>query len=265
MNLRFFRAAALLMAAGCASAGNETPASGDGTARRSIVPQDNSTTVWQLSPFALLMGGAFDGVVSVREVAWHGNMGVGASDELNGEFAVLNGRFYQFLAGGRAEQPAQSMPVPFAIMTRWSGGVPVQLASGQQFTAPDLPAVDAQLPTTDAFYALMLTGTWSQVRARTFKRQTPPYRPIDAAMQDTFTIQNVRGTMVGFREPQAVGSLSVPNYHLHFVSENGTRGGHVLGFTAGADVRLEYSLRPYFTLYIPPVAPANTTASAPSP
>jgi acetolactate decarboxylase len=249
-------AAALVMAAGCASATRQ-----QGT----VVPQNPSTTVWQLSPFYLLVNGHFDGVVTAREVAGHGNMGLSAADELAGEMAVVNGQFYQFGPGGAVVTPPPSLTLPFAEVTRWSGGVPLQLASGQTFDGSSLPDVDARLPTTDAFYALVLTGTWSVVQARTFKRQTPPYQRINASMQDTFTIRNVRGTMVGFRQPRYVDSLSVQNYHLHFVSEDGTRGGHVRGFTAGADVRLEYSLRPYFTLYMPPVAPADAAASAPLP
>jgi acetolactate decarboxylase len=59
--------------------------------------------------------------------------------------------------------------------------------------------------------------------------------------------------MVGFRQPPYAASLSVPNYHLHFIDANGTRGGHVIDFTT-RDVRLQVSVRPDFTLRMPPVA-----------
>jgi acetolactate decarboxylase len=254
MNRRFLHAAMLLLAAGCASAANEPATSADPGARGTVVPQTSSTTVWQLSPFALLVDGGFRGVVTAREVAQHGDMGVGAADRLDGEIAVVNGRFYQFLAGGLAVAPDPTLTLPFAIMTKWNGGPSLTLDVGQQYTAPLLPAVDAHLPTTDAFYALVITGTFSVVQARTFKCQNPPYTRITSAMEDRFTVTNVQGTMVGFREPRYVDSLSVPNYHLHFITTNRTPqlGGHVLGFTAGPGVTLQYSLRPYFTVYMPP-------------
>jgi alpha-acetolactate decarboxylase len=197
MNRPSICAAALLLAAGCASAAQQ---SGD------VVPQNPSTTVWQVSPFALLVDGAFDGVVTAREVAWHGNMGLGAADELDGEMAVVNGRFYQFGPGGAVATPPPSLALPFAAVTRWSGGVPLQLASGQTFDGSLLPAVDERLPTTDAFYALVLTGTWSEVQARTFKRQTPPYQRINPAMQDLHLPQ--RAGNDGGIPPAAVRGLA---------------------------------------------------------
>jgi acetolactate decarboxylase len=220
--------------------------------------------VWQVSTSALLAGGAFRGEVTAAQALHYGNMGVGAADRLEGELAVVGGKFYQYLENGRIEEPDPSLRLPFAIMTQWRGGTRLHLDDGQQYDSARLAAVDRLLPTTDAFYALVVTGTWSKVHARTFRCQNPPYGPVTPAMEDTFTLRNVTGTMVGFREPPYVGTLSVANYHFHFVSSGlagGERGGHVLGFTAGPDVWLEYSRRPYFTVYIPP--PPSTAPPPP--
>jgi acetolactate decarboxylase len=249
---RLLCAAALVLAAGCASANHP---------RGAAPPEIPSTTVWQVSPFAPLVDGAFRGVVTVEEAGRYGDLGVGAADQLDGEIAVVAGKFYQFLEGGQAVTPDPLLPLPFAIMTQWRGGdvAPIQLRNGQRFDSARLAAIDSLLPTTDAFYALVLTGTWNVVYARTFKCQRPPYRRLTAAAQDTFTITQVKGTMVGYREPRYADSLSVANYHLHFVSSSladGQRGGHVLSFTAGPDVKLEYAIRPYFNLYMPRVPQA---------
>ena len=90
--------------------------------------------------------------------------------------------------------------------------------------------------------------------ARTYRRQSRPYPQLDSASQDRYTLQNVRGTMVGFRQPAYAAGLSIPNYHLHFVNADRTQGGHVLGFTA-RDVRLQASERRDYVLRMPP-APA---------
>ncbi|HEX2080193.1 MAG TPA: acetolactate decarboxylase [Longimicrobium sp.] len=252
-------AAALLLALCCACAPNQASApqasrdARQGEARGQASP---STTVWQVSPFALLVRGHFDGVVTAGEVRRHGDMGVGAADALDGEIAFVDGSVYQFMPGGRVQRPDPSLRIPFAIVTEWTGGASLRLPAGLQYAAPLLPDVDARLPTTNAFYALRLTGTWSVVRARTFRKQDRPYPPLGPAMADTFTFTNVQGTMVGFREPSYVDSLSVPDYHLHFVTADGTRGGHVNGFTA-RDVLLQYSERPHFTLHMPPGAAAS--------
>jgi acetolactate decarboxylase len=222
-------------------------------ASASPVTTDSATTVWQLSPFALLQRGNYDGVLTVAEVRTHGSLGLGAADQLNGEVAVVDGRFYQFLEGGRAVTPPESMRMPFAAVTGRIGEPPVPLRPGLQYGSTFQAAVDAMLPTTDAFYALRLEGTWDVVVARTYRRQSKPYPPLDSVAADTFTVRGVQGTMVGFRQPPYAASLSVPNYHLHFIDASGTRGGHVLGFTT-RDVRLQVSVRPDFTLRMPPAA-----------
>jgi acetolactate decarboxylase len=40
----------------------------------------------------------------------------------------------------------------------------------------------------------------------------------------------VSGTIVGFRCPPFVKGINDPGYHLHFISDDRTRGGHVLEF-----------------------------------
>lgn len=255
MNRRSFPAAALLLAVFCACTRSQADAAGapaDAHPVDSAGAQSASNTVWQLSPYALLARGHFGGVVTAGEVLRHGDTGVGAADSLNGEIAVLNGSVYQFMPGGHVARPAPSLRIPFAIVASWTPGDSMPIPSRTQFTAPLFPGADAGLPTTNAFYALRLTGTWSVVRARTFRKQTR-FGPITPVMEDTFTLRNVSGTMVGFREPSYVDSLSVPNWHLHFVTADGSRGGHVRGFTA-SDVKLYYSPRPNFTVHMPPGA-----------
>ena len=257
MNRRSVHAAALLLAVCCACARTRADAAeaAAGAPRPAAASPQSADTVWQVSPFAVLLRGGFDGVVTTGQLLQHGSLGVGAADALDGEIAVMDGNVYQFMPGGVVVRPGPSLPIPFAIVTPWAGGESIRLPRGLEFTAPLLPSIDSRLPTTDAFYALRLTGTWSTVRARTFKKQSRPYGPITPEAEDRYTLTDVTGTMVGFREPSYVDSLSVPSWHLHFVTGDGRRGGHVLGFTAN-EVVLSWSPRPYFTVYVPPRVPA---------
>jgi acetolactate decarboxylase len=48
--------------------------------------------------------------------------------------------------------------------------------------------------------------------------------------------------MVGFRFPDYAEGVEVSGYHLHFISSDRTRGGHVLGCrTAGVRARIDAS------------------------
>ena len=250
MHPRALHGAVLLLAICAACAPNQADVAPDGQTRQASGAQSPSATVWQLSPLALLERGNFNGVVTAGEVRRHGDLGLGAADSLDGELVVVNGNFFQFMAGGRVQRSAPSLRLPFASVTAWEGGTSIRLPRDLVFANGLQSAIDARLPSTNAFYALRLTGRWRMVQGRTFRKQKEPYGPITPAMADTFTFTGVRGVMVGFRQPSYMDSLSVPNYHLHFLNEDSTYGGHVRGFIADSVV-LEYSVRPNFTLHIP--------------
>jgi acetolactate decarboxylase len=61
-------------------------------------------------------------------------------------------------------------------------------------------------------------------------RQSKPYRPLIEVVADqrVFELGEVEGTMVGFRFPDYAGELNVPGHHLHFISADRRRAGHVL-------------------------------------
>ncbi len=61
-------------------------------------------------------------------------------------------------------------------------------------------------------------------------RQEPPYRPLTEVVseQQVFELTDVDGTMLGFRFPEYAEGIEVAGWHLHFISEDRRRGGHVL-------------------------------------
>jgi acetolactate decarboxylase len=64
-------------------------------------------------------------------------------------------------------------------------------------------------------------------------RRVLPYRPLAEATgeQEMNEWTDVSGTVVGFRSPDYAQGLSVAWYHLHFISDDRTRGGHILDCT----------------------------------
>jgi len=62
--------------------------------------------------------------------------------------------------------------------------------------------------------------------------QTQPYPPLTEATADepVTELRDVTGTLAGFRTPDYEQGISVAGYHLHFINESRTHGGHVLDF-----------------------------------
>ena len=202
---------------------------------------------------ARLAAGGYDGILPVSDALRHGNHGLAGADGLNGEMVLVDGQFYQFLAGGQVVQPPSTMLLPYAEVTAWAGGRAIPVPPGLVYNDSSMPVLDSRLD-LNAFYAVRMEGVWDTLHVRTFPQNSPV--PLDSAVkyQATETLVNVRGVMVGFRQPQYAKPMSLPNYHLHFITDDRTRGGHVLGFRA-RDVTMRVSERPELTVRMPPARP----------
>jgi acetolactate decarboxylase len=78
------------------------------------------------------------------------------------------------------------------------------------------------------------------------------------AEQHVFELEDVEGTLVGFRFPDYAEGIEVSGYHLHFITADRSRGGHVLdlrsaGVTAQIDPSsdLHIELPPRIDLHAP--------------
>lgn len=185
--------------------------------------------LYQISTLQALMEGAYDGQVTVRDLARNGQIGIGTFDGLDGEMIVLDGRVYQAKSDGTVCVADANMTTPFANVASFAANRQVNF--NRLTTMPDMQAqLDKVLPSPNLFYAVRLDGQFASVRVRSIPRQTRPYpRLADAAKQQkVYELKNVRGTLVGFRFPQYAAGINMPGWHLHFISDDRKHGGHVL-------------------------------------
>jgi acetolactate decarboxylase len=185
--------------------------------------------LFQASTIGALLDGAYDGDLSFAELAEHGDLGLGTLNGLDGEMIALDGRFYRADVDGGVSEVAADERTPFAVVTSFEPDVDATLG-GPLAHAELLAALDELVPDGAATCAVRLDGRFELVRARSVPRQRPPYRPLTevVAEQHLFELADVAGTMLGFRFPSYVEGIEVTGYHLHFISEDRARGGHVL-------------------------------------
>jgi acetolactate decarboxylase len=100
--------------------------------------------------------------------------------------------------------------------------------------------------------AARISGTFKYVKTRSVPRQTRPYpRLVDVtARQAVFEFRDVRGTIVGFRFPDYIKGVNMPGWHLHFITEDETGGGHVLDVQVGK-VHVEIDETPVLQIVLP--------------
>ena len=224
--------------------------------------------LFQASTIGALLDGAYDGDLSFAELAEHGDLGLGTLNGLDGEMIALDGRFYRADVDGEIGEVPASARTPFAVVTRFEPAIDAAI-EGPLAHGELLARLDRLIPAEAASCAIRLDGRFELVRARSVPRQSPPYRALTevVAEQHEFDLEDVAGTMLGFRFPGYVEGIEVSGYHLHFIAEDRARGGHVLdsrsnGLRARLDPssELHVELPPGLNLADPDLAAATHAA-----
>jgi acetolactate decarboxylase len=186
-------------------------------------------TIYQVSTYGALSAGEYQGAAPLRSLPMRGAVGLGTFKGLSGEMAVLDGTVYQALADGSVVRPRPSSPTPFALVTHFEADRSTKLSGIVGY-----PALQAGLDDLrkgdNYFYAFRIHGAFNYLKIRSVPRQPRPFPTLEVALQSQviWETHNVKGTMVGFWCHDWIGSINVPGYHLHFVSDDRRTAGHVL-------------------------------------
>ncbi len=215
---------------------------------------DNSReTIYQVALLQSLTQGYYDGIVKVSELKEHGDIGIGTFEGVNGEMIVLDGTVYQALGDGSVQEAADDETVPFSNVTFFDKDGSVELK--------DIKNVDALKGKLDSmvekngrnlFYFIKLTGTFEKMNVRSELKQEKPYKTLDKALetdQREFNYENIKGTVVALYCPDYMGGLNTPGWHFHFISDDKTKGGHLLDLSF-TKATAEYDTTPGFDMYL---------------
>ncbi|OBJ93182.1 acetolactate decarboxylase [Mycobacterium sp. 1245852.3] len=197
-----------------------------------LAHQDADNEVYQFSTISALLEGVYDGDVTVADLLRHGDFGLGTFNHLDGEMVVLDGVCYRLRADGSASRAAATDRTPFAAVTRFHTDFEIAIQTLTRRT--DLTsAIDRQIKSPNLIYAIRVDGQFRELHTRTVMAQQPPYPPLTQATeeQSETVFTDVSGTVVGFRTPDFEQGISVAGYHLHFLNNERSAGGHILDFT----------------------------------
>jgi acetolactate decarboxylase len=215
-------------------------------------PVRDQDLLYQVSTYTSLAGGGFDPVESVATLMANGDLGLGTFTGLDGEMVVVDGACYQVKPDGTARLADPSLGVPFAAVTSFSSDLSVPGTVAGNMT--ELTAfLDSRLPSKDIFYAIRIDGTFAYMKARSPPAQNKPYPVLADALkgQSIYEFRNVTGTAVGFYTPESAAGLNIPGYHLHFITADRSRGGHILDLATGGNT-IELDSTPRYTVILAP-------------
>jgi acetolactate decarboxylase len=195
-------------------------------------------TLYQVSTATALVEGIYQGAVRVETLREHGDLGLGTFEDLDGEMVIVDGHFFQVRCDGSVREVDDAVLSPFAVITRFGPEPAVTLDECRDMSHLT-SRFDGLRHSDNVFFALRVDGEFDYVHTRAMCRTQEGVPLVQAAaVQPEFEFHDVKGTLVGFWSPEYAKTFNVPGYHLHFVSDDRTRGGHLLQ-CRGSDLRLQ--------------------------
>ena len=171
-------------------------------------------------------------VISAGELILEGDTGLGTFEDVNGEMIVMDGHCYRADQDGNVTVVPSETGVPFAAVARLNGEQNFQFGN-----MPDITSVRTELTRKieerfglNSMHVVRIDGVFDKVDARS----EAPYRSHHVTLkevlgknQKAFIFENIRGSLVGVYFPDYMDGINMPGWHLHFLSEDRSKGGHV--------------------------------------
>ncbi len=197
-------------------------------------------TLFQVSTSGALVEGISQGVITVGELKRHGDLGLGTFADLDGEMVVVDGHFWRVPGAGAVREAADSDLAPFAVVTAFRAERTVELGSVASIDEL-LRQLDGLRNSNNLFFGVRIDVRASRLRTRAVCKKAGAGLVDAAASQAEFEFRGVSGTIVGFWTPAYARTVNIAGWHLHFLSEDRSGGGHLLNIEgAGLTAQVQH-------------------------
>jgi acetolactate decarboxylase len=213
--------------------------------------RSNSNTIVQFSPISFLLDGVFEGDISIGELKKSGNIGLGTFNKLDGEMIALDNEFYRISSTGAVTVVDNAEKSPFAVVSFFHPDYSYSLV--QNYDLVKLQNyIESLFPSKNVFYAIKIQGKFSYVKTRSVPIQKRPYKKLIEVVknQSVFEFNNIEGTLVGYYFPEYTTDINIPGFHLHFISSDKTKGGHLLSCNT-ENIKIELDSVKHFNMILP--------------
>lgn len=200
-------------------------------------PETPRDVMFQVVHLQSLLDGNYDGVYPISNLKKYGDFGLGTFDKINGEMIVLDGIVYQALGDGNIMVANDNELIPFANISYFDNDEQVILEKDmsekdvETFLNQKLSEKNFQ----DKMCLVRIDGTFSNMLVRSELAQNEkPYKPLTEVLatdERQFTYENISGVLVAMYFPQTMEKLNATGWHFHFISNDKSKGGHVLSFS----------------------------------
>ena len=193
---------------------------------------EKENKMFQVSTLQALALGYSRSVITVAELLEEGDTGLGTFEDVNGEMIVLDGHCYRAKQDGSVIEVEPDAGVPFSAVAKLRGEreFPLENMKDIQSIRTELTRKIEERFGLNSMHVIRIDGLFEKVDARS----EAPYRSHHVTLktvldsnQTAFVFENIRGSLVGVYFPDHMDGINMPGWHLHFLSDDRTKGGHV--------------------------------------
>ena len=188
--------------------------------------------MYQVSTLQALALGYSRAVINVGELLQKGNTGLGTFEDVNGEMIVMDGNCFRADQNGDVTVVPSNTGIPFAAVAKLYGEQQYQLGY-----MPDITSVRTELTRKieerfglNSMHVVRIDGVFDKVDARSeapYRSHHVTLKEVLGQTQKAFLFENICGSLVGVYFPDYMDGINMPGWHLHFLSEDRSKGGHV--------------------------------------
>ena len=193
--------------------------------------------IYQVSTLQALALGYSRKVVKVSELLEHGDIGLGTFEGVDGEMILVDGVCYRALEDGESVKADPDMGVPFASVAKamFSSEFEVEGVNNIENLKEILTLRIEEDFGLNSMHIARVDGEFEVVSARSesaYHSQHVELKEILSKTQRDVRFENVAGTLVCLYYPDYMDGINAPGWHVHFVSQDRTKGGHVFELKA---------------------------------
>ena len=192
----------------------------------------STNKMFQVSTLQALAMGYTKAVITVEDLLTHGSIGLGTFENVDGEMITLDGRCFRATEDGSVVEAEGRMGVPFSAVENFSGDRTFEL--GKMGSIAELKQqLDLRVEEgfgLNSMHMVRIDGEFPRIDARSesaYKSQHVTLKDVLSVTQKAFIFENIRGSLICVYFPDYMDGINAPGWHLHFLSEDKTKGGHV--------------------------------------
>jgi acetolactate decarboxylase len=187
-------------------------------------------SLFQVGTVQALLKGLYQPSITVKEAKVQADTGVGCGVGI-GELIAVDGYYFVADGDGYMTKLKDTDGIPFLTGSKFNPTI--------KYTVRDITnikelekSIEQHIKSDNIFYMIKVDGSFKQVYARSEDRIKDPkkYKPLLEWMKDhqkKFYFKDVKGTLIIAKAPEIAQSIGVPGYHIHFINDTRTVGGHV--------------------------------------